>query len=169
MAYTERISRRGVSLIELVMVIAVVGILATMSSGYINQVISTWQTVSFRMESVSQLRSAIDRMSREIRQVKNSTSVRSAAGNVFQFIDSGDAMITYNITGTNVLRNSMILVTNASRLEFAYYDAQGALLPAPQVYPLSTDIKRISITMEIRSSGQNKTMAAQVFPRNLGE
>ncbi|MFA5100129.1 MAG: type II secretion system protein [Candidatus Omnitrophota bacterium] len=169
MSYKVRISRRGVTLIELVMVIAVVGILAAMSSGYINQVINTWQTVSFRIESVSQMRSALDRMSREIRQVKNTTSVLSAAANAFRFIDSADAAIMYNIAGANVLRNNEVLAAGVARLEFAYYDAQGVLLPAPNVFPDETDIKRISVTLEISSSGQNKTMSVQVFPRNLGE
>ena len=169
MALQVRTKQCGVTLIELVMVIAIVGILAAMSSGYINQVISTWQTVSFRMETVSQMRIALDRMSRDMRQVKNSTSVLLAGANVFRFVAGDDTMVTYNISGTNVLRNNAVLAAGASRLGFTYYDAAGSLLVNPDVSPDKTDIRRITITLEIRSSVENKTMAVQVYPRNLGE
>ncbi|MFA6383833.1 MAG: type II secretion system protein [Candidatus Omnitrophota bacterium] len=169
MANKARTSRRGVTLIELVVVIAVVGILAAMSSGYINQVVGTWQTVSFRMDTVAQMRSALDRMSREIRQVKNATSVYAADSSVFRFVGVDDATITYNISGTNVLRSNAVLATGAARLNFAYYDAEGEALAHPDVFPDATDIRRIAVTLEMRSAAQNKTMTVQVFPRNLGE
>jgi prepilin-type N-terminal cleavage/methylation domain-containing protein len=162
-------SRRGVTIIELVMVIVIVGILAGVSSGYINQVIATWQTVSFRMDTVSQMRIALDRMSREMRQINNTTSVLAATSNAFRFNSSDGSTITYNVSGTDLLRNNTVLATGVTRLAFSYYNVTGGLLANPDVSPDSTDIRHITVELEVRSGGQNKNMTLQVFPRNLGD
>lgn len=162
-------SQRGVTLIELVMVIAIMGILAGLSAGYINQVVATWQTVSFRMETVSQMRGALDRMSREMRQIKNSTSVLLAGASALRFNAVDNSTIVYNVSGTDLLRNNTVLATGVTRLNFTYYNATGGLLANPAVSPDPTDIRRIAVALEVRSSGQNKSLTVQVFPRNLGD
>ena len=162
-------TRGGVTIIELVMVIVIVGILARLSAGYINQVVSTWQMVSFRMETVSQMRGALDRMSREIRQRKNATSVLTPTANALRFNATDNTTITYNVSGTDLLRNNTVLASGVTRLGFTYYNATGGLLANPDVSPDPTDIRRITVELEAQSAGQNKTLAAQVFPRNLGD
>jgi prepilin-type N-terminal cleavage/methylation domain-containing protein len=160
--------KSGLTIIELVMVIAIVGIVAGLSSVYINEVIDTYRLVSFRMESVAQMRGAIDRMSREIRQIKNSTSVLAASANLFRFNCVDNTTISYNLSGTNLLRNNSMLASGIGRLNFTYYNNTGGIVAAPDVYPDVTDIVRIKIELEARSAAQNKNLSVQVFPRNLG-
>ena len=150
------------------MVIAIVGIVAGLSSVYINEVIDTYRLVSFRTESVAEMRSALDRMSREIRQVRNSTSVLTAAANSFRFNCADNTTINYNLSGTNLLRNNNILASGIGRLNFTYYNNTGVTVAVPDVYPDVTDIVRIRIELEARSAAQNKSLSVQVFPRNLG-
>jgi len=70
--------KEGVTLIELVMVIVAVGVIVGVATMYINEVVDLWSFMSFRTDVVNQARLSVARMSREMRQVKNATSVQAA-------------------------------------------------------------------------------------------
>lgn len=157
----------GVTLIELVMVITVVGILTGVSSMYIKETIGLWRFLSFRSEAVAQGRLALLRVEREVRQIQNDTSVRIAEASRFQFDDMGATTITFELSADNLLLNSDILAGGVSDLTFAYYDSSGLEIAAPDVFPSPTNIRRIDISFTIGSGGQNKTLTTRVYPRNL--
>lgn len=161
------VTSKGVTLIELIMVITIVGILTTVSSMYIKETIDLWRFLSFRSEAVAQGRLALLRMAREIRQIQNDASVRIAETSRFQFDDMSAAMITYELSGSNLLRNSDILASGVSGLTFTYYDTSNQEIASPDVSPNPTNIYRIDISVTIESGGQTKALRTQVYPRNL--
>ncbi len=164
-----RNGERGLTLIEIVMVIVIVGILAGGSMIYIRQVIELWDFTSFRGEIVAQGRVALGRMSRDIRQIRNGTAVFYANGTRFQFNDINNASVNYYLFNSiNLMRNNDILADGVSSLIFSYYNQTNQIIVNPLVSPQETDIRRINIKLNIFSGNQNKTLETQVCPRNIG-
>ena len=160
--------RKGLTLIELVIVIVITGILAGLGSIGIRQVIDSWNIVSSRSAAASDMSGALGRMARNIRSVKDQLSVYSASQTVFAFMRNDGVNVTYNVSGNNLLENNIVLSPEVARLDFTYYNATGSSIADPAVYPDATDIARINIELEIKSRVQNKTMGVMVRPRNLG-
>jgi prepilin-type N-terminal cleavage/methylation domain-containing protein len=160
---------KAVTLIELVIVIVVVGIIASASSFYLREVINTWNYLSFRDEVVSVSRQALFRMDRDIRQVNNSSSVFAASGTVLNFTDTQGRSISYTFSGTNVTRNGQVLVSGVKAFNFSYYNRTNGLIASPIVAPGATNICRIRVNMTVESRSQNKTVGISVYPRNIAE
>jgi len=158
---------RGLTLIELVLVMVTIGLMAGVASMYIREVIRLWNFVSFRNEVVSQGRMAMMRMVREIRQVNNDTSVLVANASCFRFIDVNNQTIGFSVSGGGLRRNNNTLADGVSNLTFAYYDNQSQALPAPLITPQHTDIACVNVTLSLSSSGQSKTFNAKVYPWNF--
>jgi len=162
----------AVTLIELVMVIVIVGVLAGVSSMYIRETINLWRFLTFRSEVVAQGRTALIRMEREIRQVKDKNSISTASATQFQFTDINDNSINFYLSGNNLMRNSDILATNVQSLKFCYYKSDNQPVCSPECgcsvtgAGLST-IYRVVIELQITSGGQSKTLRSQVYPRNI--
>jgi len=162
------IRKSGLTLIELVMTISIVGILVSGSMFYIKQVIDLWDFVSFRNEIVSDGRMALNRMSREIRQINNSTSVLYANITRFRFTDINNGTIDYYFSSPNLIRNNDTLASGVSNLNLTYYNLTNQPIANPLISPQATDIRRIKIRLNMFSGNQNKTFETQVYPRNLG-
>jgi len=169
-------TNRAVTLIEIVMVIVIIGALSGGVAVFVNQGVDIWNFVTFRNDEVSQARVAIDRMVREIRQIKDKGSVFVATANDLSFTAyydtnadgvSEDVAIEYTLSGGNLLRNSDILSDHVSSLAFQYYDTNSALLATPQVSPGDTNMRRVVISLTVTSGDQQISMKSQVFPRNF--
>jgi prepilin-type N-terminal cleavage/methylation domain-containing protein len=159
---------RGVTLIELVLVIAMVGALAAVSSMYIKEIFNLWNFASFRNELLVPARISMIRMGREMRQVANETSVFTATANRFRFNDSSSVTIDYSLSGTNLMRNTKILAQGVNNFTLAYFDKNNQPLPSPLVLPNKTDIHSMNVTLGIKSGDQSKNFTIVVYPRNLG-
>ncbi len=158
---------KGLTIIELIMVITTVGILTAAASMYIKETINLWRFLSFRSEAVAQGRSALLRMEREIRQIKDDLSVYAAQPSRFRFDDISNASIDYQLSGSDLTRNAGVLASGVSNLTFTYYDNNNQAIINPDVSPNPTNICRIDINVTTQSGGQSKTLKTQIYPRNL--
>jgi len=169
-------SIKGVTLIEVIMAIVVVGALVGGVALFVTQAINIWKFVVIRNDQLGQGRVALDRMVKEIRLLKDSYSVTTAASDDFNFTafydydgdgTSDDVNVQFVISGTELFRNSDILCDSVATLQFEYYDVDNNLLGSPQVSPSETDIWRINITLTIDSGEEAITLYSQVHPRNI--
>lgn len=160
--------RRGVTLIELVLVISTVAVLVSLSSMYIREIFRLWDFVSFRNEVVAQGRTAMMRMAREMRQVNNQSCVLYANSTCLRFVDAANATVEYSLNGTDLMRNANVMAAGLSGLSFVYYDNQSQVIAAPKVSPQNTDIACVNATMGLQSGSQVKSFNIRVCPRNLG-
>lgn len=175
---------KGVTLIELIMGIVIVGTLVGISSVYIKQVMNLWNFLNFRNESSAQASTTLIRMAREIRQIADNTAVSAADSSSLEFtaIDldndgNNDVIRFYRDAANNELRrvfnnnnsgNGDILAGNISTLSFAYYGSNNAALsPLPLSSGNRSKIKRISARLTVQSGTQSKTLKTQIWPRNL--
>ncbi|MCX5708525.1 MAG: type II secretion system protein, partial [Candidatus Omnitrophica bacterium] len=123
---------KGLTLIETIMTIAIMGILSGVLMFSIKGVMDLWNFWSFRSEISSQGRIAVMRMVREIRQVRNETTVFIADSSRIQFNDTINQTIDYALNGTNLTRNGNVLASGITHLDFTYYDISNAqLAPLP--------------------------------------
>jgi len=156
----------GYTLFELVMVIVLVGIIFSVTAPLMIEVGRSWQIASKRNNMSESAMVALDRMVREIRQIKDTASVLAASSSVFQFIDANSNNITFNLSGNYLMRNSNQLAANVSALSFTYYDAAGAVIATPTV-GASTNIKSIVVDISFSLGGTTLNLESGVAPRRL--
>ncbi len=157
----------GVTLIEMAMVIVIISVLVGGLGWFIVRAVDTWIFVNFRSDIVSQGSIAMDRMVREILQLKDDKSVFTATSNDFKFDDVDDNSIEYKVSGTTLLRNNYVIANGLQSLEFKYYDVNGNELSSPDVSPNSTDIWRVVVKMTFQKGNEQATLQSQSHPRNL--
>lgn len=174
----KRLKREaGLTLIELIMVMVIVGSLAGISSMYIKETIDLWNFLSFRSEISSSQRMALIRMSREIRQIDSITLAESARLK-FDAVEldgaPGTTTIEFFRNAGNELRRVInnnnsgqgnILANAITDLSFTYYDANNQSLAVPVAD--TGEIKRIAFSLTAASGSQSKTLKTQIFPRGL--
>lgn len=163
--------KNGFTLIELVVVISVVGIISTIVGSILLGAIDAWVFKFNRNDILWDSRLAIDRMTREIRTIRNATSVTTASSAQFRFIDAGDKDITYSISSTNLNRTengtANLLAENVSSLAFTYYDTNGNTIAIPTVSPAATNIRRVRINFTLTKNGENVYLQSEASARNF--
>ncbi len=168
-------NKKGVTIIELIMVIVIVGVLVGASSMYIKETIDLWNFLNFRNEVVSQLRMALLRMGRETRMAKNITTAQASR---FDFTDMNDNTVSYRLSSADLLRyfNSTtaydILAAGVQSVYFCYYDSNSNSICSPEcncnvASADLPDILRVKIKMDIKSGNQTKHLETQIHPRNF--
>jgi prepilin-type N-terminal cleavage/methylation domain-containing protein len=162
---------KGFTLIELIITIAIVGIISVIIGSMLLGIINAWTFKFSRNDLLWDARIAINRMTREIRTVKNSTSVITASASQFRFIDTGNKNITYSLSSTNLNRTedgaANLLAENVSSLTFTYYNSSDIVIPSPTVNPSATDIRRVRINLTFTKNGQNVYLQSDASTKNF--
>jgi len=163
--------KNGFTLVELVIVISVVGIISTIVGSMLLGAIDAWVFKFNRNDILWDSRLAIDRMTREIRTIRNTTSVTTASSAQFRFIDAGNKDITYSLSSTNLNRTengiANLLAVDVSSITFTYYYANGTVIPAPAVSPSATDIRRVRINITLTKNGENVYLRSDASTKNF--
>lgn len=160
--------KKGFTLIELVMVIVIIGILAGIGVPMIQQAVDAWSfTSKFQDNAVSQATVVMNRISREMRRLKNDASVTTASAAEFSFTDLDNNSIGFSRSGNTLMRNSDGLADNVTSLTFTYYNDDGNTIGAPIVSPNNTDIRRINVAFAILAGSNTLNFQFQVRPQNL--
>lgn len=164
--------RNGFTLIELIIVITIIGIVAGVIGFVLLGAVDAWTFKFNRTDLLADGRLAMNRMVREIREIKDDDSVTTASSSEFRFTNAGNVDITYNLSSTDLNRtaNSVtnILAENLSNLTFTYYDsyASGATSITPTV-GTDTNIRMVQIDMSLTKNGENVYVRSQSVPRNF--
>jgi prepilin-type N-terminal cleavage/methylation domain-containing protein len=162
---------KGFTLVELVIVIAIVGISMTIVGAILLGTIKAWTFKFNRNDILWDGRIGLDRMTREIRAVKDSTSVITASSTQFRFTDAENKDITYSLSSTNLNRTengtANLLAGNVSGLAFTYYDASDVVISTPIVSPSATDIRRVRINLTLTKNGENVYLQSDSSPKNF--
>ena len=108
---------------------------------------------------------------REIRTIRNSTSVTTASAAQLRFIDTNNTDITYSLSSTNLNRTANgtanLLAENVSSLAFTYYDSSGTVIPVPTVSPSATNIRRVRVSLTLTKNGQNVYLRSDSATENF--
>lgn len=165
---------RGFTLIEVVLTIVLVGIVAGVAAVIIMQGTSAYSTGRSRLEAHEQARFALERMAREVRQIRSRAAApvddiltMTPAG--LEFIDLGGTQVGFRLSGSTLERREdggpwQVLATGITAPAgalFTYFDAAGAG-GASQAALWS-----IGIELSATQGQESLTLRTVVHPRNF--
>ncbi|MCX5715690.1 MAG: prepilin-type N-terminal cleavage/methylation domain-containing protein [Candidatus Omnitrophica bacterium] len=132
-------AKKSYTLIELVVVMVVIGVVLAIGAPLLIQTAGAWSYASrFQSNAVLSAIVAQNRMSREIRRLKNDNSITTADASQLAFTDLNNNAITFNLSGNTLMRNSDGLLDSVTSLAFTFYDDGGAAIAVPIVRTLPT-------------------------------
>jgi prepilin-type N-terminal cleavage/methylation domain-containing protein len=175
-------AKRGFTLIEMIMSIVIIALLAALSAPLLQGLsdLFSFQTNRGVLEETGLYAQA--RMTREMRRMRNDTSLLAATRNNFEFIDRDNVRIRYYLSGNTVRRtqngNDRIFLDNvqADGLVFTYYaDAEAATAEngdTSAVIPVSgagvkTNLRYVKILIRMQNRGQTYEIRDAVRLRNV--
>lgn len=151
----------GFTLLEFILVIIVLSIIAVVSSQMLAQGLNGFLTSKNVIEADWQGRLALERMGRDIRAIRSSASITTAASNQLVFTDTNNNSVTYQLSGTNLTRNTQTLADGIQTLTLAYTDSSGATTA------VLANIRYIQITLNITKNNSNYTITTALSIRNV--
>jgi prepilin-type N-terminal cleavage/methylation domain-containing protein len=149
---------KGFTLVEFLMVTVLIGILFSMGANILSEGFNSYQKSSSILSADAQGTLAMYRLVKELR---TTAAISSATSTALTITDSSNTSITYQKSGSSLLRNSQILADNVNSLTFTYYDDNGA------VTATTSSIRYIKITLNLINQGTNLTFLASVNLRNV--
>lgn len=178
---SSRRNSSGFTLIELIISIVLVGLLAVVGSSMIADSFGTSRMVNANNASTAQARYALERLVREIREVKfDSTGsqycINTMTGNKLVFYKTSgtyDSTCATNAVATTITQSGANLTLNGailsdqvvtSGLAFAYYQNDGVTASGTT----AANVRFIQITLPLRdsASGQSISQRTRVALRN---
>jgi prepilin-type N-terminal cleavage/methylation domain-containing protein len=163
----------GFTLPELLIVIVIASIVAVAFSAMFLEAVRTYQFMDAEKGMLEDSRYAEERVARELKRVKDNTSISTATPTTLTFVDRANATVSFSwsgVSGADLLYtkggSSQVLARGVDSLAFQYWKQNGAAA-APVVSPSATDIWRVSVYMRLIKGSQTVASFGSVFVRSL--
>jgi prepilin-type N-terminal cleavage/methylation domain-containing protein len=167
--------RKGVTLLELVIAIGIVGMLSLGLAFMITQGLEVWTGGTKRTDIVDKGRMAMERFSRELRQAERFTVDTWTANNIkfnvvlyyttyiVEYKFANNALQRSEKTSATAADDFVNLAQSVNNLTFTYYNRIGGSPAA------ANDIRtvRVSLVMDMPSPEQDVTLETEVQLRNF--
>lgn len=156
--------RYGFTLIEAVMVIALIGIISVGIGSFILTATQAWVLITGREAAINTSRTAMNRMTAEMRRIMRPSAIIVANPAECQFTDLDGQTIDYRQDGANLMRNADILAAGLetpSGLAFTYLDGSG------EVTAVVTNVRSIRVRLSLVSGTQRAALESSARIRNL--
>lgn len=169
----RRVAAAGFTMVELVITVAVLGVIAGVFVHYVDEGTRMFEQVDARREMTAEARGAMLRLLREIRQVRSATDVLVATPTRLQFVGVDDstyaidwsaapgAPLTFARGATSV---ALVAAVDSFALDYRREDDQPA---APLVAPSPTDVRRVGVYLRLRSGGHVVALRSGTWLRNV--
>ena len=155
----------GFTLIELVMVIVVISISGMLLAGMFREAIGTYRFVDVEADLLQQARFAEERIARELRRLRDRTSVTTAGTQTLAFVDR-DAVpiiVSWNGTKGSVQESDVADFTTVVSINHL----TGAVLSGPEL-SFTTNIVSYEIDVELQSSSFSADTSTLVLRNPAG-
>ena len=170
----KKIALGGLTLIEMIATITILGFVAGVT---VPMFFATLDIIQYPLSGPNLQESsnmALSRISREIRRLKNESSVITANSALYEFIDVNSTQIRYQLVGNTLMRREgtgseygLADQVQTNGLTFTYYDDSGNVIATPLVGTGGTDIRQIEIQLTFQEGSNVRPVSVWVVPRNL--
>lgn len=166
-------NRKGFTLIEMVLGMVLIAIIALVVANALSTGITGFFVVDYRKEALDQARVAMDRMAKEMRNVRSSSDIGTANSSEFCFVNTEGTRIDFRYETPYIRRleaggacpggagTGDILSTSITNFKFKNPD--GTDLDAATL----ATTKRIMITITSTAGTESVELQTEVWPRNL--
>lgn len=161
---TARLKQDGFSLIELILVIVILSIIAAIGSRMLSGGFNAYFTGRDIIDAEWQGRYAMQRMSRDLRNVRTATTGDLSISSLTQitFTDNSANVITYARNGNTLERNGQPLADGVTDLTFNYLQADGI-----NDATAATNVAYITASITVSVNGTNYSRRNTLHPRNF--
>jgi prepilin-type N-terminal cleavage/methylation domain-containing protein len=161
----RKLGQPGFSLIELIVVIVVLGTIASMGAIVVRDGMLGYLRGREITSADWQGRLALERITRELRDVAapnySNIAATSCGTSTFTFSDSSSTLISYTQSTTTLLRNGQPLADNVTGLRFH------CLQSDVQATATLSAVYYVSVSMVVSTTNTDATYRATVKPRNF--
>ena len=159
-ALSRKQGQAGFSLIELIVVIVVLGTVASMGAIVLRDGMLGYLRGREITSADSQTRLALERITRELRGIAapSSTNIVACGGSTFAFSDINAAPISYTLSTTTLMRNGQPLADNIAGANFS------CLTSAVQVTATPSTAYYVSVSMVVSTTNASATYRSTVKP-----
>jgi prepilin-type N-terminal cleavage/methylation domain-containing protein len=112
----------GFTLIEIVVVIIILGVIAGIGSRMIQAGFNAYLTNQYITGANAQARLALERMPRDIHNINAAANITTATASQLSFTDINGSTVTYQRSGTQLMRSGQVLADGINSLTFSYLD-----------------------------------------------
>ena len=148
---------KGFTLIEIVMVIVILGIIATIAAPLILNSARLANLQHDFANTTTQGQNAATQITHDIRNIK---SISTMDADELSFIDNNDETVTYSMNDGNLEQGSNILAQNVSGLAFTYLNSSLSTTTD------TSSVKYISFSFTITNNSESQTFANSIYLRN---
>jgi len=152
---------QGFTLVELLITITILGVLSVLMLPVIQTGFNGYFTARNITEANWQAEMALERMTRDIRDIPSPSSISVANSNQLTFVGATNNSVSYTLSGTNLLLNGNILAQGVNSVTFGYFTSAGA------VAGTIASICYVTITLNITDNNVNYTLQTTVNLRNI--
>ena len=163
---------QGFTLIEIIVVIVIIGILATIAATIIMQGVSTYSVGESRSNALYQARFAVERMAREIRLIRSKTAadIPTMTGTTLLYNDINGLQMGFRLNAGNIERTQdngatwqtlAINITGPGGNIFTYLDNTGAATAA------AASLWLVQIQVTATQGTESINMRTTVHPMNF--
>ena|GEM_PF-416928 len=157
-------NERGFTLIELVMVIVITSIIASIAAMIILEGVKSYQKEASYSDIHNQGRLAIERMAREIRLIRSATAtdITTMTATNIVFNDVNGTNIQFSFAGNTISRSGNTLANNVQSLAFSYYQQDGTTVAGS-----AAQVWYVQISLTTVNAGETLPLRLRVHPRNF--
>ncbi len=155
----------GFTLVELVAVIVVSGIISVVFAKLLSSSVQMFEFITERKDAVHDCRLAMQRISRELRQIASADSIKYAAEDSLEFFKENGEALTIAWGASAVRLNGQPLVAGIASFQFKYFDDKGQELQVPVAN--MSNIFNIYFEMLVKPGNRPFKISNEVQPRNF--
>ena len=157
----------GFTLIEFVMAIALTSLIFLTLAQMVIITIRSWDIAQASTDLTDKVDTGFSLMEREIKQIKDQTSLITAQSADIKFVDVYNNTVEYMKSGNQCLCNNNVVMDGVTALSFTYLDKSGNVIASPIVSPQATNVKMVRVNMTVTTSSQTMKLQSLVRLRNM--